>query len=92
MFTVLSHQYRRMETPPELEAAAGETTDITITNREYEDESIIAVDFGPTGETPTVDIVGDTAIVAIDGEQFEFAVPADANDVTVNDGILTISG
>jgi len=81
-----------METPPELEAAAGETTDITITNREYEDESVIAVDFGPTGETPTVDIVDDTAIVVVGDEQFEFDVPEDASDVTVNDGILTIKG
>ncbi len=81
-----------METPPELEAVADETTDITITNREYEDESVIAVDFGPVGETPTVDIVDDTAIVIVGDEQFEFAIPEDASDVTVNDGIMTISG
>ena len=81
-----------METPPELEDAAGSEDDITITNREYEDESIIAVDFGQTGTEPTVDIVGDTAIVAVGGEQFEFDVPAGASDVTVNDSILTIRG
>ncbi|WP_049992153.1 DUF7127 family protein [Natrinema salifodinae] len=81
-----------METPPELEAAADDQNDVTITNREYEGESVIAVDFGPTGAKPSVDVVGDTAIVTVDGNQFEFDVPSDASDVTVNDGILTIKG
>ncbi|MGQ3413961.1 DUF7127 family protein [Natrinema sp. LN54] len=81
-----------METPPELQNVAGDEDDVTISNREYEDESIIAVDFGPTGEKPTVDIVDETAIVTVGETQFEFDVPADASDVTVNDGILTISG
>lgn len=81
-----------METPPELRHVAGDEDDITISNREYEDESIIAVDFGPTGEKPTVDIVDETAIVTIGEKQFEFDVPAGATDVTVNDGILTIRG
>jgi hypothetical protein len=81
-----------METPPELEAAAGDREGITIGNREYDDESVIAVDFGPTGEKPAVDIVDETAIVTVGNGQFEFDVPADATDVTVNDGILTIRG
>lgn len=80
-----------METPPELRDVAGDKDDITISNREYEDESIIAVDFGSTGEKPTVDVVDETAIVTVGGKQFEFDVPAGANDITVNDGILTIS-
>lgn len=81
-----------METPPELEAAAGDRDEITISNREYDDESVVAVDFGPTGEKPAVDVVGKTAIVTVGDRQFEFDVPADATDVTVNDGILTIRG
>ena len=81
-----------METPPELEAAAGDKDDVTITEREYEDEQVIAVDFGPTGGKPSLDIVDDTAIVVVDDEQFEFDIPSDANEVTVNDGILTIKG
>ncbi|QCS42743.1 hypothetical protein [Natrinema versiforme] len=81
-----------METPPELQNVAGDEDDVTISNREYEDESIIAVDFGPTGEKPTVDIIDETAIVTVGETQFEFDVPAGASDVTVNDGILTISG
>ncbi|WP_226482884.1 DUF7127 family protein [Natrinema amylolyticum] len=81
-----------METPPELRDAAGGEDEITISNREYEDESVIAVDFGPTGEKPSVDVVGETAIVTVGENQFEFDVPAGASDVTVNDGILTIRG
>ncbi|WP_254530340.1 DUF7127 family protein [Natrinema gelatinilyticum] len=81
-----------METPPELEAVAGEQDDITISTREYEDETVIVVDFGPVRGKPSVDIVGGTAIVTADEIHFEFDVPADASDVTVNDGVLTISG
>lgn len=80
-----------METPPELEAAAGDDG-ITVSNREYEGESIIAVDLGPLSGEPSVEAVGDTAIVTVDDEQFEFDLPAGASDVTVNDGVLTISG
>ncbi len=79
-----------METPPELEAAAGERGDVVITNREYDDESVIAVDFGSVAGEPSVDVVGKTAIVVVDGRQLEFDVPAGADEVTVNDGILTI--
>ncbi|WP_436346467.1 DUF7127 family protein [Natronorubrum sp. FCH18a] len=81
-----------METPPELETAAGDREEITITKREYDGEQVIAVDFGPTGDTPSLDVVDGTAIVVVDGTQLEFDVPADATDVTVNDGILTIRG
>ncbi|MFP8954745.1 hypothetical protein ACLI4Z_17535 [Natrialbaceae archaeon A-arb3/5] len=79
-----------METPPELAAAAGSTDEITITNREYDEETVIAVDFGPIAGTPTLDVVDETAIIVVDGEQFEFDVPSDATDIVVNDGILTI--
>ncbi|ADD07162.1 uncharacterized protein Nmag_3612 (plasmid) [Natrialba magadii ATCC 43099] len=79
-----------METPPELEAAAGEQDEITITNRQYDDEQVIAVDFGQVAGEPTLDTVGETAIVVIDGTQFEFGIPTDANEVKMNDGILTI--
>ncbi len=81
-----------METPPELQSTAEEQTDITISNREYEDESIIAVDFGPIPGKPSVDVFDGTAIVVVGDQQFEFDIPSDADDVTVNDGILTISG
>ncbi|AEH36179.1 DUF7127 family protein [Halopiger xanaduensis] len=79
-----------METPPELEAAAGRKEDAKITTREYEDEQVIAVDFGPSSGEPTLDVTENTAIVVVGDDQFEFEVPADATEVTVNDGILTI--
>lgn len=81
-----------METPPELEATADDRDDITITNREYGDESVIAVDFGPVGTEPSVDVVDGVAIVVVDGSQFEFDLPEEATAVTVNGGVLTIEG
>lgn len=80
-----------METPTELEAAAESQEEITISRREYDDETTIAVDFGPIAGSPSVDVVDDTAIVVVGGKQYEFAVPSDADEVTVNDDILTIS-
>ncbi len=80
-----------METPAALEEVAGERDAVEIGKREYDDESVVVVDFGPTGDKPVVDIVDGTAIVVVDGSQFEFDVPDDASDVTVNDGILTIT-
>ena len=78
-----------MKTPPELRAAE-KRENIVITTREYADETIIAVDFGPSVAAPTLDIVDDTAIVVLDDQQFEFGIPPEATDVTLNDGILTI--
>lgn len=79
-----------METPPELEAAARDRDHITISTRDYDDEDVIAVDFGPVGDEPTLDVIDGTAIVVVGDSQFEFDVPADAEDVTVNGGVLTI--
>ena len=81
-----------METPPELAAVAGDQEGIYITEREVDGETEIAVDFGPLPGRPTLDVVGETAIVVVGDEQFEFDVPADATDVSVNDDILTIRG
>jgi hypothetical protein len=80
-----------METPNELEEVAGKRETIEIGEREYGDENVVAVDFGPAVDEPGVDIVDDTAIVVVDGTQFEFEVPENASDVTVNGGILTIT-
>lgn len=90
-FTIAGTQRTIMETPTELEAAAESQDEITITKRDYDGETTIAVDFGPVAGEPTVDIVDETAIVVVDGEQFEFDIPADATEVTVNDSILTIT-
>lgn len=79
-----------METPRELEAAAGDQEDIVIRKQEYDGETVIAVDFGPAAGTPSLDIVGDRAIVVLNDDQFEFEIPPGANEVFINDGILTI--
>ncbi|NGM68604.1 hypothetical protein G6M89_06205 [Natronolimnobius sp. AArcel1] len=97
-----------METPPELEAVAGDNDDIRITDREYDDEHVIAVDFGPAVGEPSLDIADGMAIVVVEragdqaeppptastadvSEQFEFAIPADATAVVVNNSVLTIT-
>lgn len=81
-----------METPAELESVAGGREEITISKREYDGESVIAVDFARVAGEPTVDVLEGTAIVVVDGKQFEFDVPPSANEVTVNDSILLIRG
>ncbi|WP_254764040.1 DUF7127 family protein [Natrinema marinum] len=81
-----------METPSELQSVAGSQDEITISNREYDDECLIAVDFGPISGESSVDVVGGTAIVTVDERQFEFDLPPDATDITLNRGVLTING
>lgn len=78
-----------METPRQLRSAADERDDITITHRDYEDENVVAIDFGP-GVTAELDIVGRTAIVVAGDRQLEFEIPEEATEVTTNDGILLI--
>ncbi|WP_247001346.1 hypothetical protein [Halosolutus gelatinilyticus] len=80
-----------MEPPRELRDAVGDRDDVMITTREYDSETVIAVDFGPVSD-PNLDVSAGTATVVFDETQFKFDVPADANDVTVNDGVLTING
>lgn len=64
---------------------------IVVTTTEYDDGSVIAVDLGvPDGEVD-VDIVDDTVIVVTGDQQFEFDLPAEATDVTENNGVLTIT-
>jgi hypothetical protein len=57
---------------------------------EYEDGVVLAADFGPAADA-SVDVVGDTAIVVAGGEQYDFAVGADAQAFMRN-GVLTIEG
>lgn len=78
-----------METPHQLRSAADEREDVSITHREYEDENVVVVDFGP-GVDATLDIVGETAIVVAGDQQFEFEVPEEATEVATNDGMLII--
>ena len=57
---------------------------------EYDDDSVIAVDFGTDGATFDVDVVDSTAIVVTGDDQFEFELPPEATDVSIRNGVLTI--
>ncbi len=59
---------------------------------EYDDETVVAVDFGATETDTAVDLLDDTVIVVVDGEQYEFELPVDADDAHtfMKNGVLTI--
>jgi hypothetical protein len=78
-----------MDPPHQLRSAAQKRDDITIAHREYDDGNVLVIDFGPSVET-SVDVVGETAIVIAGDQQYEFDVPAEASEITTNDGILLI--
>lgn len=78
-----------MEAPRQLRTIAEEQEDIVISHREYENENVVAVDFGP-GADATIDTIGDMAIVVAGDRQFEFDVPEEATEISTNDGILLI--
>jgi hypothetical protein len=78
-----------METPSPLETAADRRDHVTISRRDYDDEQIVVVDFG-RGVDASLDVVGNLAIVVAGDQQYEFEIPPEATDVTVNDGILQI--
>lgn len=61
---------------------------IEVSRFEYEDRTEIVADFGTCGEE-NVDVVGGTAIIVVDDEQYELTVPSDAQ-VFMNNGILTV--
>ena len=62
---------------------------------EYDDHSVLAVDFPVGDEQIDVDIVGSTAIVVIDHgdrlSEVEFELPGTDPEVTMNNGVLTIT-
>ncbi|WP_096394534.1 Hsp20/alpha crystallin family protein [Halorubrum trapanicum] len=63
---------------------------------EYDDEWVVAADLGVDDETVTVDTVGGTAIVVVEGPdgpvESEFELPGAAADAAVNNGVLTVEG
>lgn len=79
-----------MEAPRQLRSAADEDERVTITRREYDEENVIAIDFGPD-VVATLDVVDGTAIVVAGDSQYEFEVPEEAAEITANDGILLIT-
>ncbi|MFC6905377.1 DUF7127 family protein [Halalkalicoccus tibetensis] len=78
-----------METPRELRSV--DQQDVLVDRVEYDDGTVIAVDFGGADEM-AIDIVGDTAIVVADDHQVEFELPEGADEVSTNNGTLTIEG
>jgi hypothetical protein len=79
-----------MQAPRQLRSAADQQDEITIARREYDGaENVVVVDFGP-GVEASLDVVGDIAIVVVRDRQFEFEVPDEASDISVNDGMLII--
>lgn len=77
-----------MKVPQSLENV--DHDDIVIRTFEYDDDSVIAVDFGTSAADISVDILGSTAIIVAADEQFEFELPPEASDVSAKNGILTI--
>jgi hypothetical protein len=60
---------------------------------DYEDESVLAVDFGTASTDAAVDLVDGTVIVVdADDEQYEFDLPDGATDAHtfIRNGVLTI--
>ncbi|PAU83542.1 hypothetical protein CK500_08480 [Halorubrum salipaludis] len=63
---------------------------------EYEDGWVVAADLGADAENVSVDTVGETAIVVIEGEgepvESEFELPGEADAVAVENGVVTVEG
>jgi hypothetical protein len=79
-----------MKIPERLQAV--DRQEAVIREDEYDDTAAITADFGPAASDISVDIVGETAIVIAGGDQFEFDLPAGVEEITTNNGILTIEG
>jgi HSP20 family molecular chaperone IbpA len=62
--------------------------DIDVRRYEYDDSVVLAADFGYT-ESASVDVVDDTVIVVVDGEQFDVEIEANAQ-AFIRNGVLTI--
>lgn len=60
-----------------------------VSRYDYEDHTVIAVDFGP-GAEPAVDVVDGTVIVVVDDDQREFDVPHAAVETFTRNGVVTI--
>lgn len=59
---------------------------------QYDDETVLAVDFGVHGTDAAVDVADGTVIVVFEDEQREVDLPDHANDAQafIKNGVLTI--
>lgn len=62
--------------------------DIDIRRYEYADGEILAADFGHS-ESASVDVIEETVIVIVDGEQYDIEIAGDAR-ASITNGILTV--
>ena len=62
--------------------------DGVVRQYDYEAETVIVADLGHA--EGSVEVVGGTAIVVADDEQFEFDVPVDASRAVMNNGIVSV--
>lgn len=62
---------------------------------EYEDSHVVAAHLGVADGDVSVDVVGDTAIVVVEGDrgvsETEFDLPGPEADVELHNGVLTIT-
>lgn len=56
---------------------------------EFDDQVVFVADLGPASEG-TVDVLGDTAIVVVGDEQYEFELPEEGARTSMNNGVVTI--
>jgi HSP20 family molecular chaperone IbpA len=70
--------------------------DAFLRRYEYDDNWVVAADLGVSDDDVDVDIVGTTAIVVVDAgdrvAETEFELPDGDADVSVQNGVLTITG
>jgi len=55
---------------------------------EYEDGVVVAADFGPSTDA-SVDVLGDTVVAVVDGEQYDLEVGEGAR-ASIRNGVLTV--
>ena len=57
---------------------------------EYEDAVVFAADLGAGVDGASVDVVEGTAMVVVDGRQYEFDVPAGEAKASIRNGVVTV--
>lgn len=64
-------------------------TKYPVAKHETEEGIELAVDFGPSTQS-SVDTVGETVIVVVDDEQYEFELDTENAQAFITNGVLTI--
>ncbi|MCU4752141.1 Hsp20/alpha crystallin family protein [Halobacteria archaeon AArc-curdl1] len=66
--------------------------DRIVRRYQYDDGTVLAVDFGGVGAECSVDVVDGTVIVVVGDEQYELDIPVQASDAQafMRNGVLTV--